>query len=129
MVSLSLTFKTSGPLFDGRAKRAMQAATKSAISELVALGETLVKKDLRPGHGLITGHYRRSITGEMKSSTLGIVHDRNVVYGPWLEGTSSRNKTTRFKGYRMFLKATGQVEKKKKPVLMTHLKRAKGKMN
>ena len=129
MVSLSLTFKTSGPVFDGRAKRAVEAATKNAIAELVALGETLIKKDLRPGHGLITGHYRRSITGEMKSSTLGIVHDRNVVYGPWLEGVSSRNKTRRFKGYFMFRKATAQVEKKKKPVLKKHVMSARRGMN
>jgi len=115
---LSIKFKTSGPLFDGRAGSALKAATKSAIAELVALGETKVKKDLFPGHGLLTGHLRRSITGEMKSSTLGIVHDRNVVYGPSVEGR-----------YFMFRKATAQVESKKKSVLKTHLKRAKGKMN
>lgn len=28
-----------------------------------------------------------------------VVHDRGVIYGPWLEGVGSRNKTTRFKGY------------------------------
>lgn len=29
-----------------------------------------------------------------------VVTDGGIVYGPWLEGTGSRNKETRFKGYR-----------------------------
>lgn len=32
-----------------------------------------------------------------------------VIYGPWLEGNSSRNKTTRFKGYRIYRKAKRRV--------------------
>lgn len=34
------------------------------------------------------------------------VNDRGVIYGAWLEGTSSRNQSTRFKGYASFRKAT-----------------------
>lgn len=34
-----------------------------------------------------------------------VVHDRGVAYGPWLEGVSSRNRTTRFKGYASFRRA------------------------
>ncbi len=34
------------------------------------------------------------------------VHDSNIIYGPWLEGIGSRNKTTRFKGYSHFRKTT-----------------------
>ncbi len=32
-----------------------------------------------------------------------------VIYGPWLEGNSSRNKTSRFKGYRIYRKAKRRV--------------------
>lgn len=39
------------------------------------------------------------------------VHDGDrMVYGPWLEGTGSRNATTRFKGYWSFRRAVQQVE-------------------
>jgi hypothetical protein len=38
-----------------------------------------------------------------------VVHDRGIVYGPWLEGTSSRNHTTRFKGYASFRRAVDDV--------------------
>lgn len=33
------------------------------------------------------------------------VNDRGVIYGPWLEGVSSRNDATRFKGYHAFREA------------------------
>jgi hypothetical protein len=28
-----------------------------------------------------------------------VIHDRGIVYGPWLDGSGTRNKTSRFKGY------------------------------
>lgn len=38
-----------------------------------------------------------------------IVHDRGIVYGPWLEGTSARNARSTFKGYASFRKARDEV--------------------
>ena len=48
-----------------------------------------------------TGHYRRSIKGRAIGRAAKIT-DSRVVYGPWLEGVGSRNRTTRFKGYRVW---------------------------
>lgn len=47
-----------------------------------------------------TGAYRSRITPYGPRAGQGRVHDQQCVYGPWLEGTGSRNRTTRFKGYR-----------------------------
>jgi hypothetical protein len=33
-----------------------------------------------------------------------------VVYGPWLEGTSERNRSTRFKGYRLWRKTAQRLQ-------------------
>lgn len=41
-----------------------------------------------------------------------VVHDRGVVYGAWLEGVSSRNRTTRFKGYASFRRAVQSAGQK-----------------
>lgn len=50
-----------------------------------------------------TGHYRSQVDYLINQGNGAvIVHDRGVVYGPWLEGTSRRNAETRFKGYRIF---------------------------
>ena len=120
---VSMSVRTSGPLFAGNVPGRIQSAIRDSISELVALGERDVKGQLRPGHGLVTGHYRRSIHGEIVSSMLGRVHDSGVVYGPWLEGVSDKNKAGRFKGYAMFRNATQRLDKKGKGVLQKHVAR------
>lgn len=46
-----------------------------------------------------------------------VIHDRGIVYGPWLEGTSSRNARSKFKGYASLRKAVGEVEREVPSVL------------
>lgn len=40
-----------------------------------------------------------------------------TLYGPWLEGTSTRNTSTRFKGYRMFKLTRGRLRKNVGPLV------------
>ena len=58
-----------------------------------------------------TGHYRRSIHTERRDLT-AIINDSNVVYGPWLEGVSSRNERSRFKGYRVWRQTRDWLDSK-----------------
>lgn len=106
-----LDIEVRGPLFSGNAPAIFEEGVRSAINEAALRGEVLVKGHLWPGHGVRTGHYRRSIHGEMRDSAMGVVHDSNVVYGPWLEGVSSRNERSRFKGYAMFRLGAQQLER------------------
>lgn len=39
------------------------------------------------------------------------VDDNGVIYGPWLNGTGSRNLTTRFKGYGVFRKVAQRLDR------------------
>lgn len=48
-----------------------------------------------------TGYYESKIRTDRVTEGVS-VNDGQVVYGPWLEGVGSRNKTTRFKGYATF---------------------------
>ena len=120
--------RVSGPFFTLGAGPAQKAITDS-IREIVAEGERSVDAQLYPGHGLRTGHYRRSVHGELTDSLHGRIHDSKVVYGPWLEGVSSRNASSRFKGYRAFRNAFQQLERTKDAILHKHIKRAVGRMN
>ena len=104
-------------------------AIEEAIIDIVARGEELVKDQLKPGHGLVTGHYRRSIHGELDNSRHGTIHDSEVVYGPWLEGTSSRNASTRFKGYSMFRRARQQLDREKNDIVSRQMRKAVGRLN
>lgn len=58
-----------------------------------------------------TGHYLSRVMVSNQSSTL-VITDGGVVYGPWLEGTSSRNNSTRFKGYHTFRTVLQSMDKK-----------------
>lgn len=90
----------TGPLFEPTAPMVITGGMNELVKTLIAIGERTVKLNLYPGHGVITGHYRRSIHGEMRGSMHGIIHDSKVHYGPFLEwGAGSGG---RFKGYRSF---------------------------
>lgn len=41
-----------------------------------------------------------------------VITDQFVIYGSWLEGTSTRNKSTKFKGYSSFRKTRLELRKK-----------------
>ncbi len=120
----SVQVKLRGPVLNGQAPPIVKDALKDAIGDLVVEGERKVKLQLYPGHGQITGHFQRSIHGEMASSLHGIIHDSKVIYGPWLEGVSSRNQTTRFKGYAMFRNARQQLGRIASGVLRSHVSKA-----
>lgn len=81
----------------------------------------------RPGRGSV-GNYRRNIHGRV-SGLNGRIDDGNVVYGPWLEGTGSRNQTTRFKGYHSFRTVYQSMEKHKGKVIKAHVQRAVQELN
>lgn len=103
-----------GPLFDARGPKALHNA-QLAMSEKIA---TAAQRHLLTAG---VGHFRY----EKKPPTYWFahnvevervrdqhfVHADRVIYGPWLEGTSSRNRTTRFKGYRLFRKAAQATER------------------
>jgi hypothetical protein len=57
------------------------------------------------------------------------VTDSGVIYGPWLEGTGSRNRTTRFKGYATFRKAAQELDRRAFRIAAAMLDRYVRRMN
>lgn len=82
--------------------RFLHDAVQSVTSQLKADWMTNLDRSIRNP----TPYYETQVTIQRLSPTVMRVHDRDVVYGPWLEGTSARNRTTRFKGYASFRRAT-----------------------
>lgn len=56
-----------------------------------------------------SGHYQAHVQVLHHGPAEDQVTDQGIVYGPWLEGVSSRNQSTRFKGYASFRRATQAV--------------------
>jgi len=142
MVTLHVEIEAKGPLFQGgKAAEIVEKALDRGIEQLVQLGEQRLDLMLRPRPAGVylsvteakkgqasTGHYRRSIHG-VASHLHGLIHDSNVVYGPWLEGVSNRNLTTRFKGYASFRRVGQSLEKDAKKVLQGHVDKAVPELN
>ncbi len=129
MAGPGIAVSLAGPVFRVGAALVVRKMGRKTVADLVAFAEREVKLQLVPGHGLITGNYRRNINGEILANGNGLVHDNNVVYGPWLEGVSSRNASTRFKGYHMFRNAQQKVDRRKGRILKKRVGQGVNKLN
>lgn len=109
MVGLNVQVTARGPVFDGSAKHAVDAFLDEAKQELAAQGLSEVQHNLDQSIKFPTPYYETQVTVERQRDDW-VVHDRGIIYGPWLEGTGSRNQTTRFKGYTAFRRATAQLQ-------------------
>jgi hypothetical protein len=104
---MSIEVTRTGPLFDGRAEAAARDIVNEMEDEVAELGVDLVRVRLSRVLKNPTGYYRSKVT-----AIDGRVTDQRVVYGPWLEGTGSRNKKTKFKGYHTFRLTRQELDSK-----------------
>lgn len=109
-----LKVEADGPMFDARGPRAL-AHAQDAISEKIAKAAqrhilTFGIANFRYEASPPTYFFQHNVVTE-RVGDQHVVHADNVIYGPWLEGTSSRNTTTRFKGYHLFRRAAQDVER------------------
>lgn len=115
--TVNVTYR--GPLFDGRAKVMTDRAVRDMEHHLAEVGADYVRGELDRVLRKQTPYYRLQITTtEYPGST--VVNDGGMVYGPWLEGTGSRNKTTRFKGYATFRRMTVKLNAESTRILQPY---------
>lgn len=110
MPSISVPGVTfTGPLFDGTSLRIVADMMKAVDTAMGDAGVVLLNDQFDANFQNPTGFYASQVAA--KVNTRGVtIGDGGVVYGPWLEGTGSRNQTTRFKGYQSFRKATQKLD-------------------
>ena len=118
----------NGPFFDGRNPAAMRQLEDDGLNRLGGQG-------LADWHQLLdasirnpTPYYETQLATERSGDTQ-LIHDRGVIYGPWLEGVGSRNATTRFKGYHALRAAAQQLEAQAPQVLAPLVDLAVGRLN
>lgn len=107
---MGVNVRKKGAVADG-------SAGKKVAGIVEELGEDIGQKvhnavKLRLGQVLVnpTGYYESRVTTDVSSGSV-VISDGGVVYGPWLEGTGSRNGRSRFKGYATFRKVSQEIEK------------------
>ena len=132
-MAMTTKVELTGPIFENPHPE-LQKVTRRFLQHIGELGEQRLDETLRPRPSGVylsvsearvpsTGNYRRNVSGTVTPNLQGIITDGNVIYGPWLEGISSRNQSTRFKGYATFRK-TGQWLNKQIPKEAEKLKKA-----
>lgn len=63
MPDISITAEFTGPVFTKDAAAEIRAGANEGIRDLALHGQALVQGQLVKGHGVVTGHLRRSIFG------------------------------------------------------------------
>lgn len=112
MISMTATVRSSGPLIDRDPRRYVEGEIQEEVRNTTEEAARLAQDVLQPGHGVRTGEYKSSIHGEITDSMHGEITDGNAAVGAWLEGVSSRNEITRFKGYHHFRIAGQEIRKR-----------------
>ncbi len=105
------TVTTTGPLFDGRAVRALNRLEEDLVETVAEEGEIDVVQFLDSALRNPTGFYQSRIRTDRKAKDRYEVSDGGVVYGPWLEGVGSRNQASPFKGYAHFRRVAQRLQR------------------
>jgi hypothetical protein len=109
-MTVSVRVTSKGPLFDGRAQAQVRAFQDAAEQELAKQALAIVRARLAGAMKRPTGHYLSMVQITDTQVDDLAVTDNAVVYGPWLEGVSSRNRSTRFRGYAAFRRAQQEIQ-------------------
>jgi len=117
--------RVSGPVFDGRADAAVRDFCDEAERDIAAQAYSEVMTNLNQSIKNPTPNYEMQIT-VTKTASGRVVHDRGVVYGPWLETGAGRR--TRFRGYHSFARARAAIETKAPAIVQSALRRALGRI-
>ena len=107
-MKVKILASVSGPLADGTAKDVIREWLDASKREVADVAERKLRAVVMDKTGRGTGHYQSMIRTTLLNYN-DLLIDDPVVYGPWLEGTSKRNDSTRFKGYTLWRRTKQQV--------------------
>lgn len=105
---MKIDLRFLGSLFSGLLARKIESACDDTEKEVAVEGAAMVRARLNTVLRKQTPIYRFKVKAQPDVPGW-LIHDQRMIYGPWLEGTGSRNRTTRFKGYRTFRIITQQL--------------------
>lgn len=98
---LKLSVSVDGPLARGEGPAIIHEWLDESKKAVAQQADRYLQAFEMDKTGRATGHYQEYIRNTLIRFNDVLVHDP-VVYGPWLEGTSRRNLSTHFKGYRLW---------------------------
>lgn len=105
------TISVSGPLFNGTAVPVLRRAVDDCQRHMAGVAEEVWQAYMDASFRTQSpSGYQSHVNIARREQDL-VVNDDGVIYGPWLEGTGSRNSpVTRFKGYASARRATQHAD-------------------
>lgn len=119
----------TGPFFDRRADEFLDEFGRKCVETVAGQGYANVMHNLNASIRHPTPYYETQVTVTENHPHERVVNDRDIIYGPWLEGTGSRNRTTRFKGYASFRRARATLRTQVVRLIRPHFDRLNGQLN
>lgn len=107
--------KVSGGFFRSNQAREVKMMLTDLTGDIGDYGQRIVVAECMRLFRKPTPYYWTQVTADRVVPDVTVsVNDHGIIYGPWLEGTSSRNAATRFKGYSIF-RRTAQMLNREAP--------------
>lgn len=129
---MATSIRTKGPFFDARRRLYTDQFCHDLAEEVTEVAEMFWIGGMKRTFKHPTPIYWNT-THVQVNGNVGVLNDGGrvggLVYGPWLEGVGSRNKTTRFKGYFNLRKAAQKTRAEIKRVAAPLLGRYYSRMN
>lgn len=129
---INLEVETTGPFFQGDHTRELHKFLDEAKEEVAQLGVNRIRERVsarsKSPSGYYAGHVVTEVVKPFNDQVISL-SGRAVAYGPWIEGTSSRNTSTRFKGYKIFRQARTWLRKAATPVFQERIDAFVARMN
>lgn len=122
---LDVSTRADGPMFDGRARRVLNAYVDHLERRLAEEGLSILRGEMHRVFRNPTGYYE----SRCKVEDGRHITDSRVVYGPWLAGIGSRNyPVTKFKGYDHWIITRDKLNTRKQGIGERLLRRYVGRM-
>lgn len=116
MGSWEINFRSRvhGPISSGQMIRDAAMYSHDVAEEIAETAEETWVRNLQGSIRVPTPYYWTRIDHREITPTLYEVHDHDIVYGPWLEGTGSRNAPDSiFPGYWSQARAKEEVKRRR----------------
>lgn len=102
----------TGPLVDGSADAVLGELTREVARRGAEYAEQQLRAVKMDKSGRATGAFQASLHVLQRNSGYSVPGEtiRGVTWATWLEGTSKRNRATKFRGYHIFRDVRRQLE-------------------
>ena len=107
----------SGALWDGTASQVVDQWLSDTTDTIASKGLSEIQFWMDRFFKNPTPYYETQMVVD-RTGDDRVIHDRGIIYGPWLAGTSSRNVSTRFKGYTHWRRTVQYLEQEMSPAFL-----------